>query len=49
MWKDLKAMLLKDWITAQCQDPVIREIKYLLSKKKLKGCKVYLQGPQTLK
>ena len=30
--KDLKAMLINDWIVAQGQDPVIREIKYLMNK-----------------
>ena len=45
MQPDPKAMLLKDWIVAQSQDPVIREIKYLISKNKQRGCKVYLQDP----
>ena len=47
--KDPKATLLEDWIITQSQEPVIREIKYLLSKNKLKGCKVYLQDPQIMK
>ena len=37
MQKDLKAMLLKDWIIAQSKDPVIREIKYLISNKQAEG------------
>ena len=49
MCKDPKAMLLKDWIILQGQDSEIREIKYLISKNKLKGQKVYLQDMQTLK
>ena len=49
MQEDPNAMLLKDWIIAQSQDPVLREIKYLISKNKLKGCKEYLHEPQTLK
>ena len=43
MWKDPKAMLLEYWIIAQSQDPAIREIKYLISKNNLKGCKAYSQ------
>ena len=31
------------------QDPAIREIKYLISKNKLRGHKVYLQDPQIMK
>ena len=42
-------MSLNDWIIVQSQDPEIREIKYLMSKNKLKGHKVYLQDPQILK
>ena len=42
-------MLLEDWIVAQCQDTVKREIKYFIRKNKLKGCKVYLQDPQIMK
>ena len=38
--KDPKAMLLKDWIMAQSQDPAIGEIKYLIIKNKLSGHKV---------
>ena len=49
MQKDQKAMLQKDWIITQSQDPAIREIKYLISKNKLMEHKVYLQDPQTLK
>ena len=36
-----KVMLAEDWIVVQSEGPVIREIKYLISKNKLKGCKVY--------
>ena len=49
MQKDPKAMSLEDWIVAQSKDPAIREIKYLISKNKLKGCKVYSQDPQIIK
>ena len=45
MQKDPKAMALEDWIIAQNQDPTIREIRYFISKNKLKGCKMYLQDP----
>ena len=41
--KDPNAMLLEDWIIAQSKGTVIREIKYLISKNKLKGCKVCSQ------
>ena len=47
--KDPKATLVEDWIVAQSKDPVIREVKYIISKKKLKGCKVYSQEPQIIK
>ena len=47
--KDPKAMLLEDWIIAQSKDTVIRTIKYLVSKKKLKGHMVYVQYPQIVK
>ena len=40
-----KAMLLEDWIMAQSQDPAIREIKYLISRNKLKGHNVYSWDP----
>ena len=46
---DPKAILVEDWIIAQRKDPVISEIKYLTSKYKLKGCKVYSQGQQIIK
>ena len=49
MQKDLKAMLLKDWIIAQSQDPVIKEIKHLINKNKLKGHKVDSQDQQPQK
>ena len=49
MHKDPKAMSQKDWIIAQSQDPMIREIKYHISKSKLKGYKVYFQDAQILK
>ena len=45
MQKDPKAMLLGDWIISQGKDPAISEIKYLISKSKLKGCKVYFVVP----
>ena len=38
-------MSLEDLIIAQSKDPAIKEIKYLISKNKLKGCKVYSQDP----
>ena len=47
--KDPKAMLVEDWVVAQSKDVVIREIKYLISKNKLKGCKVYLWDQQVTK
>ena len=34
---------------AQSQDPVMREIKYVISKNKLKWHKVYSQDPQIVK
>ena len=37
MQKDPKAMLVKDWVIAQSEDPAIREIKYLLNNKDSKG------------
>ena len=37
-------MLAEDWIVAQSKDPAIREIKYPISKNKLKGNKVYSQA-----
>ena len=49
MQKDSKVMSQKDWIIAKSQDPVIREIKYLIFKDTLKGHKVYSQDTQTLK
>ena len=33
MQTDSKTMLWKDWIIVQSQDPVVKEIKYLISKK----------------
>ena len=47
--KDPKAMLVKNWVVAQSEDPAIREIKHLLNNKKLKGHKVYSQDPQVTK
>ena len=47
--KDPKVMLVKDWIVVQCKDPAIRELKYLIDKKKLKGGKVYSWDPQITK
>ena len=49
MQKGPKAMLLEDWTIAQSKDPVIREIRYLIRKNKLKGCKVHLQDQQIMK
>ena len=49
MHKDPKAMSLEVWIIAQSQEPAIREIKYLISKNKLKEHKMYLQDPQIMK
>ena len=42
-------MLVKDWVVAWHKDPAIREIKYLINNKKLKGCKVCLKDPQVNK
>ena len=47
--KDQKVMPVEDWIVAQSKDLVIREIKYLISKNKLKGCRVYSQDSQLVK
>ena len=47
--KDPKVLSVEEWIVAQSKDPMIREINYLISKNKLKGCKVYLQKPQIIK
>ena len=47
--KDPKAMLVEDWTVAQSKDLVIREIKYLISKNKLKGHMVYSWDPQIIK
>ena len=49
MQKDPKSISLEDWIIAHSQDPMIREIKYLISENKLKGCQVYLQDPEIMK
>ena len=49
MQKDPKAMLLEEWIITQSKDPVIREIRYLVSTNKLEGCKVYSLDPQIIK
>ena len=49
MQKDIKVMSVKDWVIVQSKDPAIREIKYLINKKKLKGQKVYLWDPQIIK
>ena len=46
---DPKVMLVEDWVVAQSKDPVIREIKYLISKSKLRGHTVYSQNPQVTK
>ena len=47
--KDPYAMSLENWIVAQSKDPMIREIKYFMSKNKVKGSKVYSQDPQIMK
>ena len=47
--KDPKAMSVEDWIVAQNKDPVIRKIKYLISKEKSKGHTVYFAGPTDYK
>ena len=49
MQKDPKVVLVKDWIVTQGKDSAIREIKYLIHNKKLKGGKLYLQDPQITK
>ena len=49
MQKDPKVMLVKDWVVAQSKDAAIREIKYLINNKKLKGCKVSSWDPQFTK
>ena len=42
-------MSVKDWVIAQNKDPAIREIKYLINNKRLKGRKVYSQDLQIVK
>ena len=42
-------MSVEDWVVAQSKDIVIREIKYLISKNKLNGQKVYSWDPQVTK
>ena len=42
-------MSLDCWIVAQCKDPTMREIEYLISKNKLKRCKVSLWDPHIMK
>ena len=42
-------MSLEDWIITQSKDLAIMKIKYLISKNKLKVCKVYSQDPQIIK
>ena len=49
MQKDPGVMMVKDWIITQSKDPAIREIKYLINNKKLKGWKVYSQDPKITK
>ena len=49
MQKVPNVMSLEDWIIAQSQDPMIREIKDHISKNKLKGHKVYVPDPQIMK
>ena len=49
MQKDPNDMSAEDWIVAQSKNPAIREIKYLISKNKLKGHKLYSWDPQIIK
>ena len=47
--KDQKVMSVEVWLVAKSKDPVIREIKYLISRNRLRGCKVYSWDPQIIK
>ena len=47
--KEPKAMSVKDWVITQNKDPEIREIKYLINNKRLKGRKVCWQEAQITK
>ena len=49
MQKDPRVMMVKDWIITQSKDPAIREIKYLINNKKLRGQRVYSQDPKNTK
>ena len=40
---------MKDWIITQNKDPEIREIKYLINNKRLKGRKIYSQDASSTK
>ena len=46
MQKDLKKMLVEDWVNTQSKAPAITEIKNLINNKMLKGHKVYSWDPQ---
>ena len=46
MQKDPKAMLIKDWIITQSKELAMREIKYPINSKRLRGGKVYLWDAQ---
>ena len=37
MQQDPKAMSVKDWVVAQSKDLAIREVKYLINNKRLRG------------
>ena len=47
--KDPKVILVADWVVVKSKDTVIREIKYLISKTKLKGHRVYSWDPHITK
>ena len=49
MQKDPKVMWVEDLVVAQSKHPAIRDIKYLINNKKLKGCNMYSQDPQITK
>ena len=49
MQKNPKAMSVEHWIITQSKDPAIREIRYLINNKTLKGRKVYSWDPQIIK
>ena len=47
MQEDPKAMSLKDWIIAQCQDTALSEIKYLTNKISLRGIRYIFMTHKT--